>query len=86
MFSFYPTKNLGGAGDGGMLTTNDDVWPRACDACARTADRTSTSIEEVGINSRLDELQAAVLNVKFPHLDAWSDERAQRSPRAIQKC
>ena len=74
-FSFFPTKNLGAYGDGGLLVTDrDDV--------AQTARKLSNhgSIERyrneiLGYNSRLDSLQAAVLNVKLPHLDAWNEGR-----------
>ena len=75
-FSFYPTKNLGGAGDGGFVTTNDDGLAQRLRRLRAHGGMTEYEHVEVGINSRLDELQAAVLNVKLPHLDQWSDERA----------
>jgi len=75
-FSFYPTKNLGGAGDGGMVTTNDEQLGQRLRRLRAHGGVTEYEHQEVGINSRLDELQAAVLNVKLPHLDQWSDERA----------
>jgi len=75
-FSFYPTKNLGGAGDGGFVTTNDDDLAQRVRRLRAHGGMTEYEHVEVGINSRLDELQAAVLNVKLPHLDQWSDERA----------
>ena len=75
-FSFYPTKNLGGAGDGGMLTTNDDALARRLKILRVHGGETKYHHREVGLNSRLDALQAAVLRVKLPHLDAWSDARA----------
>jgi dTDP-4-amino-4,6-dideoxygalactose transaminase len=78
-FSFYPTKNLGGAGDGGILTTNDDEVAARLRRLRAHGGSTEYEHEEVGINSRLDELQAAVLNVKFPSLDKWSDERARKA-------
>ncbi|HEX7175056.1 MAG TPA: DegT/DnrJ/EryC1/StrS family aminotransferase [Pyrinomonadaceae bacterium] len=78
-FSFYPTKNLGGAGDGGMMTTNDDELARRLRILRAHGGETKYHHSEVGINSRLDALQAAVLRVKFPHLDAWSDARAERA-------
>lgn len=78
-FSFYPTKNLGGAGDGGMLVTDDD----ALDARLRTlrvhGGATEYLHQEVGINSRLDALQAAILRVKLPHLEGWSQARRERA-------
>jgi dTDP-4-amino-4,6-dideoxygalactose transaminase len=78
-FSFYPTKNLGGAGDGGILTTSDDEVAARLRRLRAHGGANEYEHEEVGINSRLDELQAAVLNVKFPHLDGWSDERAHKA-------
>jgi dTDP-4-amino-4,6-dideoxygalactose transaminase len=78
-FSFYPTKNLGGAGDGGILTTSDDDVVARLRRLRAHGGSNEYEHEEVGINSRLDELQAAVLNVKFPHLDRWSDERARKA-------
>ena len=74
-FSFYPTKNLGGFGDGGMLTTDSD------DLAARLRLLRGHGMEPryyhkvVGINSRLDSIQAAVLNVKLPHLNRWAQLR-----------
>ncbi len=78
-FSFYPTKNLGGAGDGGMLTTNDDGLAQRLRRLRTHGGANEYEHSEVGVNSRLDELQAAVLNVKMPHLDKWSDERARKA-------
>ena len=75
-FSFYPTKNLGGAGDGGMMTTDDEALARRLRKLRVHGGETKYHHGEVGINSRLDALQAAVLRVKLPHLDAWSDARA----------
>jgi dTDP-4-amino-4,6-dideoxygalactose transaminase len=80
-FSFYPTKNLGGAGDGGIITTDDpDLATRL-----RTLRVHGGAVEyhhvEVGINSRLDELQAAVLRVKLTHLDRWSNQRSENAAR-----
>jgi len=78
-FSFYPTKNLGGAGDGGILTTNDDALAQRLRRLRTHGGANEYEHSEVGVNSRLDELQAAVLNVKFPHLDQWSNERARKA-------
>jgi dTDP-4-amino-4,6-dideoxygalactose transaminase len=78
-FSFYPTKNLGGAGDGGILTASDDDVAARLRRLRAHGGANEYEHEEVGVNSRLDELQAAVLNVKFPHLDGWSDERARKA-------
>ncbi len=78
-FSFYPTKNLGGAGDSGILTTSDDEVAQRLRRLRNHGGANEYQHEEVGINSRLDELQAAVLNVKLAHLDKWSDERARKA-------
>ncbi|HET6979249.1 MAG TPA: DegT/DnrJ/EryC1/StrS family aminotransferase [Pyrinomonadaceae bacterium] len=78
-FSFYPTKNLGGAGDGGILTTNDDQIDARLRRLRAHGGFNEYQHEEVGLNSRLDELQAAVLRVKLPSLDRWSEERAQKA-------
>jgi dTDP-4-amino-4,6-dideoxygalactose transaminase len=78
-FSFYPTKNLGGAGDGGIMTTNDDEIAARLRRLRAHGGSNEYEHEEVGINSRLDELQAAVLRVKLPSLDRWSDERANKA-------
>jgi dTDP-4-amino-4,6-dideoxygalactose transaminase len=74
-FSFYPSKNLGGMGDGGFMTTDSDELAHKLNAL-----RVHGSFERyyhkwVGLNSRLDGFQGAVLRVKLPHLDAWSDKR-----------
>ncbi len=78
-FSFYPTKNLGGAGDGGILTTNNDAIAQRLRRLRTHGGANEYQHEEIGINSRLDELQAAVLRVKLPRLDKWSDERARKA-------
>ena len=74
-FSFFPSKNLGGYGDGGMLVTQDEAIFRRL-LRLRTHGSVKTYYhEEVGYNSRLDALQAAVLSAKLPHLAAWSAKR-----------
>jgi len=78
-FSFYPTKNLGGAGDGGIMTANDDQLAQRLRRLRTHGGANEYEHTEVGINSRLDELQAAVLRVKFPSLDRWSEERARKA-------
>jgi dTDP-4-amino-4,6-dideoxygalactose transaminase len=78
-FSFYPTKNLGGAGDGGMLTTNDAQVAARLKRLRAHGGANEYEHVEVGINSRLDELQAAVLRVKLPSLDKWSEERGRKA-------
>ena len=62
-----------------MLTTNDEVLARRLRILRVHGGETKYHHSEVGINSRLDAVQAAVLRVKFPHLDAWSDARAERA-------
>lgn len=78
-FSFFPSKNLGGYGDGGMIVTQDEaIYHRL--ARLRTHGSVKTYFhEEVGYNSRLDALQAAVLSAKLPHLAAWSAARRRNA-------
>jgi dTDP-4-amino-4,6-dideoxygalactose transaminase len=78
-FSFYPTKNLGAYGDGGCVTTNDDAVAEQSRLLRVYGWRTRYLSEQHGINSRLDELQAAILRVKLRHLDASNDERRRRA-------
>ena len=78
-FSFYPTKNLGAFGDGGLCTTDDEGLAERMRAL-RIHGRTGTYYHEwIGVASRLDAMQAAVLGVKLRHLDDWSDRRAQNA-------
>lgn len=79
--SFYPTKNLGGAGDGGMLTTNDDELADKLQLLRGHGMRPRYYHKEVGVNSRLDSFQAAVLNVKMPYLDRWTQMRQENAAR-----
>jgi len=80
-FSFYPTKNLGGAGDGGMLTTDRDDLADRLRLLRVHGMRPRYHHKVVGINSRLDAFQAAVLNVKFPKLDRWTAQRQANAQR-----
>ena len=75
-FSFYPTKNLGGFGDGGMLTTNDPAIADKLRLLANHGMRPRYYHSEVGINSRLDAIQAAALNAKMKHIGEYSSKRA----------
>jgi dTDP-4-amino-4,6-dideoxygalactose transaminase len=74
-FSFYPSKNLGAFGDAGAITTNDATIAERAQSLHLHGSRDKETFDEVGYNSRLDELQAAVLRVQLPHLDAWADGR-----------
>ena len=79
--SFYPTKNLGGFGDGGMLTTNDDQLADKLRLLRVHGMQPRYYHQVLGINSRLDSLQAAVLNVKLPHLNRWTELRQAHADR-----
>ena len=74
-FSFYPGKNLGAYGDGGAITTNDDELADRLRLIRNWGSRRKYHHEEIGLNSRLDTLHAAVLRVKLAHLDAWNSRR-----------
>ena len=74
-FSFYPSKNLGGFGDGGAITTADDAVAAAARRLRLHGSEDKGTHSEVGYNSRLDELQAAALRVLLPHLDEWTAAR-----------
>ena len=78
-FSFYPTKNLGGFGDGGMLTTNDPELADRLRLLANHGMQPRYFHQVVGINSRLDSLQAAVLGIKMRHLSRWSAMRSENA-------
>jgi dTDP-3-amino-3,4,6-trideoxy-alpha-D-glucose transaminase len=74
-FSFFPSKNLGCFGDGGMIVTSDDEVAEQARVLRFHGSRDKVTYDIVGYNSRLDELQAAILRVQLPHLDGWSDGR-----------
>ena len=74
-FSFFPSKNLGAFGDGGAITTNDDALAERVRMLRFHGSRDKETFELVGYNSRLDELQAALLRITLPHLDGWCDGR-----------
>ena len=76
-FSFYPTKNLGALGDGGAITTNDEALARKARALRQYGWSSRYQCAEYGRNSRMDEMQAAILRVKLPHLDAWNARRRE---------
>jgi dTDP-4-amino-4,6-dideoxygalactose transaminase len=73
--SFYPTKNLGAMGDGGAITTSDADLANGCRALRNYGSLQKNYFQVKGINSRLDEVQAAILSIKLKHLDKWNSER-----------
>jgi dTDP-4-amino-4,6-dideoxygalactose transaminase len=83
-FSFYPTKNLGGIGDGGLITTNDPILAEKCRSLRNYGQKNRYEHETFGINSRLDELQAAILSQKLKSLEK-NNIRRQKIARAYMK-
>jgi len=83
-FSFYPSKNLGGAGDGGMMTTNRADLAEDLRTLRSHGAKRKYYHDRVGMNSRLDSLQAAILRVKFQYLDNWAEARRGNARRYDQ--
>jgi dTDP-4-amino-4,6-dideoxygalactose transaminase len=78
-FSFYYSKNLGGYGEGGMVTTQDDTLAQRVRIIRDHGSQQRYVHESLGLNARLDELQAAALRIKLPYLDRWNDRRRQNA-------
>ena len=84
-FSFYPGKNLGALGDAGAITTNDDVLADILFSMRNYGSKVKYENEIIGINSRLDELQAAFLNIKLNYLDAENESRRTIAKRYLSE-
>lgn len=80
-FSFFPTKNLGAFGDGGLITTNDDDYADQMRMLRAHGSKKKYRNEMLGYNSRLDSIQAAILRVKLPHIDSWNQRRREAAQR-----
>lgn len=78
-YSFFPTKNLGAYGDGGMIVSNDDVLAEQARVIRVHGSKPKYHHHVLGYNSRLDEMQAAILCVKVPHLPTWSEQRRKNA-------
>ena len=84
-FSFYPGKNLGAFGDGGAVTTNDPIIAERVRRLGNYGSQVKYSHDVKGFNSRLDEIQAALLRVKLRHLDEWNGRRCKIAEQYIQE-
>jgi len=80
-FSFFPTKNLGGMGDGGMATTNSNYIKERMIGLRNHGGSVRYYHDEIGVNSRLDEIQAAIIRVKLKHIDGWNKKRRENAYR-----
>lgn len=92
VFSFFPTKNLGGFGDGGLVTAHDPELVQAMRELRFHGSRDKKTFTRIGFNSRLDEIQAAILRIELSVIDAWNARRAQVAqwydehlPREVQR-
>lgn len=83
-FSFFPTKNLGGCGDGGTVTTNDGVLYERIKMLREHGSKIRYQHDAMGVNSRLDALQAVILSIKLRHLDHWNQQRQAIAQRYQQ--
>lgn len=84
-FSFYPGKNLGALGDGGAITTNDDALAEILFSLRNYGSNKKYHNDFIGVNSRLDELQAAFLNIKLPHLNTENEARKKIAKRYLSE-
>ena len=84
-YSFYPGKNLGALGDGGAVVTDDSELAKVIQSLRNYGSEAKYQNEFIGVNSRIDELQAAFLNVKLPHLDAENNARKTIAKRYLSE-